>query len=383
MEANIVRLRMFARQDAATASVAPRSSPTRPAGRVALSTERRVSDLTSLVAGLDSPDPNVRRLVLSVFNDRARMISDTLLGTSSISLSSPSLFPDMENAGIPTAVMLTDGDRQVVDTRWVNLYQTRDYRQSNNPFFKIGDVFHNITVKQYQQGERVEFGFVEAEERILETQIYGTALQWSRYFSRFTDKWTRAMGMAAMQTKSLNAMAQRGYDTITGAVGIPTTAYDTVGTTTSEKDINTLNTAMQAIRSALFNATSTVGGTTLEEEILDTTPFYLLYNPDSTGYTERIAAALSVRYGLVQRGSSLALKELNHPIIPISSQRVTAGFWFMTVPLRKNVFAVHMDQTFFDITDVRVAGLTEGEIGWEFNRFEVDDVNALRKISTS
>lgn len=347
---------------------------------VQLDAGRRL-DEASVAELLFSNDPNQQRLALNALNDRMQLFGDLLTGHRTVQLSNTALFPDVKHHGLPTAVMLDDATRQMIDLRWLALYAVQDRRTEPWPgYFKLVNLYHAVTVDEYLPGERIKLGFIEQDETILGHKLYGTGLQWNQLL--IGGRWERQSGMGAMLTKWANFLASLAYTTLT-ASGLSTTAYDTTGSNTIEKDINTINQATLEIRQSLFEATAPKGGQQLEEIVSDDTPHYLLYNSHTAGYEDRIRAALEVRYEISQQGGSVNIKEVNRPVVPLGSPYIPTGNWYVTLPGRLNIVSLFRDLRFFAFTDPRIAGVAEGETGHGAYRVVRGDANQTRKLALS
>lgn len=351
----------------------------------ALNADVRLDEMAlmrDIVNSDQTPEANRRRqLALNAFNDRLRSFGDILHGRTP--LSSSSQFPDLLNAGLPSAVTLTDADRQMIDTRWVALFNMQDRRGQSNPYFKIADLYHAIQFQQYLQGERVKFATVEAEEAIFEAYIYGAGLQWNQIWAMWQDLWTSAMGMAEFQVKYAKLLALTAYSAIT-ASGLSTTSYvdrDATGGQSITNDIATILQGLLEVKTALYTNTAPNGGQETEEEVQDTQVMYLLYNSHTAGYHERVRNALSAR--ITTPNDSFSVNEVDFPVVPIGSPYVPTGNWYVVLPGRKNVFANFMDLRLYNITDPRIAGVAEGEVGWGAFRFVRGDVRQVRKLALS
>jgi hypothetical protein len=328
---------------------------------------------------LGSDNPANRRLALNALSDRMQLFGDLLTGHRTVQLAAT--FPDVRYEGLPVAVLLNDTIRQTVDMRWTALFTTQDRRQEPWPgYFKLRDLYHAVSVRRYEPGERIELGFIEAAEDILEHYLYGTGLQWNQLL--MAGRWERQEGIAAMQTKWANNLAKLAYLTLT-ASGVATTAYDTTGADVTAKDINTINAAALTIRQNLYNANAPQGGQDVEEDVPEDQPYYLLYNSHTAGYEDRITNALQVRYTIAQQGGAMTVKEVNRPVVPVGSPYVPTGNWYLTLPRRKNVFSSFRDLRFYDFMDARIAGVAEGEVGWGSFRFVRGDVNQVQKLALS
>lgn len=318
--------------------------------------DKRILSERKLLELLASDDPSKRALALNAFNDFSQRFGDLVL----YALSATNMFPSQQTQGIPAAVTLGDAERQMVDLRWTALYDVQDYRQQTHPFFKIVDLYHAITFRAYQMGERVEMGVVEAAEAIFEAEIIAGGLQWNQLWSEWQAVWSQQRGLSAMQTRYANQLAKTAYEVITAA-GLSVTAYDATGTTTLEKDINTINAAALAIRTALYNAAAPKTGQVTEEIVGGSEPYWLLYNDLTAGYEDRIMKAIDAR--LDMPNDNLSVGHLLRPIVPLGSPYVPTGAWYMTIGGRKNVAAIFRDLRMFDISDPRIAGVMQGRVG--------------------
>lgn len=339
--------------------------------------ERRMFEM------LTSEDERERALAINAFNDRMQLYGDLICGTRTVHLSNSSLFPTTQHQGIPTAVFFGDAERQSVDTRWTVMFQIDDRRQQMTPFFRLVDLYHAITVKEYQLGEEIEFGSVEAGEAIFETNYYGMGLHWNRLWSEFQDIWTNGRGMSAMQRKWANNQAQLAYDTIT-ASGLSTTSYqdaDGTGSTSLRNDIATLNQAMTDIQQSIYQDTAPQSGEQTEET-LDNPQFTLLYDSHDRDFKERINTALTARLTL-PNSNSVAEIDDDFDVTPIGSPRVPSGNWYITLNGRKNVWAQFRDATMYDVEDPRVMGVADGRIGQGAFKPVRGDTNQVRQVATS
>lgn len=338
--------------------------------------------IVSLIA---SDNAAHRRAGFNALSDQMRIYTDLITGSSTVTnLSASGLLPDVTDFRLPTAVMLGDADRQMIDTRWAALFDVQDRRAEPWPgWFKVGNEYHNVSRRRYRVGERARLGMAEQDEAKYEHYLYGIGLQWNQLLMQ--GRWERSRGMTAMQIRWANDQAQLAYETLIAA-GFLTQAYlddDSTGAQSTQNDVATLNASMLALRTALWTATAPVGGQTLEEIIPPGVPYYLLYNENTAGYEDRVQAMLNVRYTVVQSGGTggVNIKEVNRPVIPIGSPYVTTGHFYVVLPGRKNVFSVFRGLQFFDFEDVQVAGVAEGEVGWGADRFLRADANQVVQMA--
>ncbi|MEM8599290.1 MAG: hypothetical protein AAGF99_05170 [Bacteroidota bacterium] len=317
-----------------------------PTGRV-LASEHRIHEM------LASDDPAVRRKAILHLNAVARTYTDTL-----IQLSSPALFPDQKTQGVPSAVSFGEADRRAADTRWTALYNIRDLRSASSPYFKITDVYNAVTFEVYLLGERIKMRHVQGTEVIFETDIVAGGLQWNQFFAMWQDLWSANEGIATMQLKYAQKQARAAYEVLT-ASGLTGVAYNTTGATTLEKDILTINDGIRTIGNQLYQDEGIAGIQT--EEDIEGAALFLLYNPATQGYRQRVNRALNARFTMANDNMSIA--EVDVPVIPLPSRYVPATDWKLMLPGRKNIAAIHKDLEIYDHTDPRVAGVADGRIG--------------------
>jgi len=197
------------------------------------------------------------------------------------------------------------------------------------------------------------------------------------------DLWTSAQGMAQMQVKYAKLLAETAY-TIVTASGVSTTSYvdrDGGGSQSLTNDIATILQGLLDVKTALYQNTAPGGGQELEEEIEDTQTFYLLYNSHTAGYHERVRNALNAR--ITTPNDNFSINEVDFPVVPVGSPYVPTGNWYVVLPGRLNAFANFMDLRLYNITDPRIAGVAEGEVGWGAFRFVRGDARQVRKLALS
>lgn len=316
------------------------------------------------------------------FNASSSQFSDYLLYDASASFSSTGAFPDTQNAGLPSAAQFMTTDRQRVDLRWASMFRFRDLRGMSTPWFKIADVYDAIDFRTYDLGARIELRHIEAGEIIYELDLVAGGYQYNKTWEIWQDLWTPEEGLAALQLKYAKRQAKEAYRVLTDEtlVSLSTTAYDTAGATQVEKDINTINNAITAMKSALYTATSASGIQT--EEDIEGSEFYLVYNSLQAGNNYRVAKALQARLELPNDNQSVGY--VTDPVIPVGSPDVPAGAaWYLVMPGRKNVWAQGLDLQVSEVLDPRVAGTSNEVIGQASYKGVRGDSRQVRKIATA
>lgn len=310
-----------------------------------------VADERQLHADLASQDPAVRARAIRHLNAVAAQALQVVL-------SSTSQFPDQQTQGVTTAVAFGEADRHVADTRWRALFDVRDLTGQSHPFFKITDVYDSVEFEEYEMGERIKMGTVRGDEAIYETPIVAGGLQWFQFWENWQNLWNSQDGIASMNAKWLRRMARQAYSVLT-ASGLTAVPYDTTGASTIEKDVNTINAAITTLGNQVYQTETGFEGVESEEDI-EGLALYLVYNPGTAGYRQRVNRALGARLELPNDNNSAA--EVDVPVMPLPSWYVPANGWTLALGGRKNVLAVTRNLTIYDHMDARLAGISDGRI---------------------
>lgn len=355
--------------------VKPFSGPVRRVQWFKPGTERAVLE------ALKSEDAARRGAVIKRFNSASKQYTDALrtIGGGLLNLSSTSMFPSTQTQGVPTAVRFGTADRMMADMRWAAFFEVRDYRGATTPYFKIVDVYNAVTFSVYRLGEPIVLRPAEAAEVIYESEIVAGGMQWNLMWEQWTDLWSEDEGLTAMELKYADQQARTAYVTLT-ASGLSTTAYDTGGSTTLEKDVNTINAGILDIENALYSDTMTETGETIRERVRG--PYGLLYNSLTAGYEDRIRRALGARYDLANDVNAAA-QVLDRNVVAVGDPDVPTGAWYLSIPGRKNVLAVHKDLMIDPHVDPRVAGTAKAQIGQGAYKFVRGDAKQCRKLLLS
>jgi hypothetical protein len=314
--------------------------------------------------------------------DRFNTVNNRVLDEM-LRLSNASLFPTVEQNGIPAAVVIGDSDRHMADLRWTALYNVQDYRTSPLPVFKIMDTYNVVQFDEYQQGERIKLGYVRGESKLYEPVIVAGGLQWNDLWAGWNGgMWNRQDGLSAMATRYLNRQAKAAY-TVATADGLDVVAYPTTaGASMLEKDVEAINTACSEIGNSFFQTQNDPGNPDSQEteEEIEGQTFVLLYNPATPGYRTRVNRAINASYAAQNDNNSGAQLDFN--IVPIPSRYVPVNGWYLFLPGRKLVAAIFKALQMYDINDPRIAGVAKGEVGQGAYGIVRGDVRQGRKINT-
>lgn len=331
-----------------------------------------VRDERQLHEDLASQDPAVRARAMRHLNAVAQQAMQVLL-------SSTSQFPDQQTQGVTTVVAFGEADRNVADVRWRALFQMRDLTAQDHPFFKITDVYDSAQFEEYEMGERIRMGSVRADEEIFETPIVAGGLQWFQFWENWQNLWNSEDGIASMNAKWLRRMAKQAYAVVTAA-GLTVVPYDTTGSTVIEKDVNTINTAITTLGNQVYQTETGFEGIESEEDI-EGLALYLLYNPATAGYRQRVNRALGARLELPNNNNSAA--EVDVPVMPLPTRYVPANGWWLALAGRKNVHAVTKALQIYDHMDARIAGIADGRVAQGAYKSVRGDSRQAVQIATS
>ena len=311
-----------------------------------------VADERQLTADFVSADPAKRARAI-------RHLNAVAAAAMQVVLSSPANFPDEAGPGVATRIRFGEADRNTADVRWRALFDVRDLTAQAHPFFEITDVYDSLQFEEYELNERIKVGSVRADTEIFKTPVVAAGIQYNRFWSNWQTIWNTEEGLASMNAKWFRRMARRAYQVLTAA-GLTVISYDATGGTQLEKDINTINNGITAIGNAVYQTETGFENVTSEEDI-EGLAIYLLYNPGTAGYRNRVNRALGARLELPNDNNSA--REVDVPLIPLPTRDVPANGWFPVLAGRKNVTAVTHNLEVFDLTDPRVAGVADAKIG--------------------
>ena len=358
--------------------------PGTPEAPVALDATQALSE-RPMLEELASGDQSLsRRLAIAAFNAVGQRIGDLVTGHNTVrlldgdgtELSSPGAGADPQTQGVPTAIQIGTSDRMTADTRWMDLFTTRDLRQAQNPYFKIVDVTNAITFDEYRLGEEIDMGFVETSETIYEAAIHAAGLQWNQLWAGWQDIWQSGDGMAAMQAEYVSYQAKLAYQLLASNPATAVSWQGASGDSQTSRDIQTINEGIREIKERFFNATS-ASGEQREEQLEDAT-FAILYDSLQQDAEDRVNGALEVTINVDGDGQA-DVTEVRAKAVPIGTPHISGGP-YVVLPERKNVLGLSRDLTMYDVMDAKVAGVAEGSVGqsaWRFVKGEQDQVVEL------
>ena len=323
-------------------------------------------------AFLTGENPALKADAIGRFNAMMRNLGDA------VRLSSNGSFPDLTEQTIPAALLIDASTREQVDMRWTQLYRIVDRRQSQSPYFRVGDAYTNLTFNTYQLNEPIDADYIEGAERVYKMDVVAGMYYYNKMWSQWTDMWNEQEGLAMMGVRWARAMAKAAYDALT-ASGATSVSYDSTGSTQVEKDINTINAGITTIQSQLYNATTADGNTVLEE--VSQGRFGLLFNNLTSGYTARVTKALETRLDLPNDNQSVGY--VLNPVVPIGSPHIPTGTWRLTLLGRRNVFALGRDLMIDSEVDLQKAGTGVATVGQGAYKAVRDDVKQVVSLALS
>lgn len=363
------------------------SKLTSPTVRDGVYLSDRVIPYKSVLKALsDREDDERRRLAVNAVNDLSQRFGDLITGSPTVQLSDEGLFPSYEDQALPTAVRITYGREQIVDTQWTALFQVQDRRDQTNRNFTIQDVYSAAAFERYEDGEEIEVRPIYGGSETFEFYIYAGGLQWSRFWEDWTSMWMESDGTAMMQARYGQRQAARAYSVLTtsGALSTSYQDFDGSGSTSIENDVATFNTAMTDILDAMYTNSTLQDGTDVGEQIeeeFQNPNFYLLVNQFDDALATRAARALQASYDAPNDNQSAL--ETRFPVDMIQTPHVPSGTWHMVYPGRKNVAAIARDLTMYDKVDVQKAGVADANIAQGAYRMVRGDGNQVSEVATS
>lgn len=298
--------------------------------------------------------PQQKADVAKAINLAAKMMTDEF---KRVNLSTTSLWTPNTEAG--AALVFNDITGEMVDTRWASMFRVLDRRGARTTAFKITNTYNGVEFASYKLGERIKLNTVEATREWFELGFLAGGLQWNDFASRFTDDWDPSEGVTALLTRHGQKLAESAYATIV-ASGALSESYDTGGTTVLEKDINTVNNAIQKIEDGIYNATNAATGGAVRENVDGPRQYALLYYPTGAMHKRVKAMVQAMNLG---PNDNISRAELNKTIIPIDTREAPATKFVLVYAGRKLVFAPGIDLEIKTHIDPTIAGNGMAEVG--------------------
>ena len=289
-----------------------------------------------------------RALAIETLNKYAHQFGDLITGKRILSpeelaeyqLSQPSRFPTNDPAR-PAALFRTE-DRVMADMTWTGLFDVQDFRNTAEESFDIADVYDAVTFTVLPDGVDIKVAGVRGTETNYKFQDVGGGFQYSINWERDNKFWRITNGLAAMQARYAQKMGSLAWS-VACASGLSTTTRDATASTTTGKDIRTINTGMDEIINAIYTDTDADGNTT--DEWMGEPTFVVAYNNTTSLYTERAQQIQATNYGVPNDLSSGY--KLAYPATFIGNPYVTTGNFYLFLPGRKFVSGIRQDLEIF------------------------------------
>ena len=241
-----------------------------------------------------------------------------------------------------------------VDVGWQQFFDVRDFSGVKAPGFRMKNVSSGLTFSKRPEGGRARIYRLTGTEVYVSFDTYGGGLEFDRAW--FDDQEWWLIEDTALEFRSCwyRDKAVTMYTMIGALNSGYNVAYDIVGSTALDKDINTLNDAAAALLTALKTAGFNV---TLN------TPLRVLSPIQLKGRLQRALAAQYITPAVA--GANL---KVEYNITPVYSLNVlNAGAactdkWYMAVPGLKNKVGEKMQLTVY--SDFKIESFADTTVGW-------------------
>jgi hypothetical protein len=241
-----------------------------------------------------------------------------------------------------------------IDNGWQAFFDVRDFSGVRTSGFKVRDVQSGLTFTKRPKGGRARIYRVTGTEAYVSFDMYGGGLEFDQAWFDDQEWWLIEDNVAEFRSAWYRDKAAVMYGLIGALDSGYNVAYDTTGSTQLEKDVNTLNTAIAAMITALASAGYAVTANTTVNVL---SPIQL---------KARLNRALNSTY--VTIGTAGASLKVEYNVNPIYSTNVIDGGsactdkWFVGVPGLKNKVGEKMGLTVF--TDFNKNSYTQDSVGW-------------------
>lgn len=243
---------------------------------------------------------------------------------------------------------------QEIDIGYEQFFDTKDFSNTPASGFRVRSVSSGLTFKKRAEGGRASIYPIVGTEAFVGFDTYGGGLEFDQAWFQDQEWWLVEDTLAEFRSAWYRDKAITMF-TLIGALGSAyNIAYDTVGATQLDKDINTLNTAASALLIAMATA---------KYPVTANTPLKVLSPIALKG---RLMRALNAQY--LTPGIAGASLKVEYVIIPVFSLNVmNAGAvctdkWFMAVAGINNKLGEKMDLTIF--SDFKAEAFAVNTVGW-------------------
>lgn len=281
-------------------------------------------------------------------------------------------------ANFPTSVLEVLKKFQLTtyfDTAYEQVFDMRDYRDSNRNGFEILDVQDTMAFALVPIGMKAKLYTMSGEKVTVTFNAYAAGLSWARILFDDREYWTLENNAVAFRNKWYSSKATMFYaliDAVAAAQNVAWQAVSPAGVPNTDKDYNAIrdiNTINYACQNILINCRNKGYG------ITPNTPFVILAPIQLKG---RIARALPI----VQQAFANSTERLYYNVTPYYTLGLSSSsVYYVILPKQKIIGANRMDLTIFTRFDEM--SYSDHAVGWGRYAGAIGDAQQIQRCSTA
>ena len=281
-------------------------------------------------------------------------------------------------ANFPTSVLEVLKKFQLTtyfDTAYEQVFDIRDYRNTNRNGFELLDVQDTMAFAAVPIGAKARLYTMSGEKVTINFVQYGAGLSWARVLFDDREYWTIENNAISFRNKWFSSKATNFYaliDAVGAGQDIGWQAVTPAGVPNTDKDYNAIrdiNTINYACEQILINCRNKGYGITPQ------TPFIILAPIQLKG---RITNALPI----VQQPFSSSTERLYYNVTPYYSLMLSASdVYYVILPKIKLVGANRMDLTIFTRFDEM--SYSDHAVGWGRYAGAIGDTDQIHRCSVA
>lgn len=264
---------------------------------------------------------------------------------------------------------------QYYDDAWERVFDVIDFSDTPRNGFEILDIEDGLTFKKVPEGQKAQVYKVAGEKTVVEFDMYGGGLGWSKKLIDDKEYWSLEHAMTAFRNKWYAARAKTAYALleavssaydITWQPPVPSAMLEADVSYAAVRDIETINAACYAILTAVKDKGYQLG---------PDASFVLLYPFALHGRIQRALGVLNAGTAGTFKGVQYTIEAI--PTLNLSSESA----YYIALPKNKLIWGDRMPLSVFDKFEPASYSVTQ--YAWGRYGGAIGDSNQIRRCATS
>ena len=260
-----------------------------------------------------------------------------------------------------------------IDTGYEQIFDIRDFTQTNKDGFKIRDTSSGLTFAAIKKGAKVKVFKVTGSEVSVDFSAYGGALEWDKTWFDDQDWWSIEDRAKLFRYQWYYDKAEAFYGLIDALAAGINVAWQTTAVAATdplyqlERDVQTINAACGEIVTALSGAGY---GITQKSQFQIVAPLQLM---------QRVVRAMAASYTLPNANNAT---QIVYNVTPIFTTHLDAtDSYYVCVPKNKAKAGNRQDLTV--LTDFDILAYAELAAGWGRYGGAISETDQFRRCATA